>query len=156
MSQNKIGALIFLALSIFYGYLASQIPVATGLEGPVKPATLPLFLSASGIVVSILLLLLPSEKVRADLVLDRNNLFRAVGLLVSMVIYGLTISSLGFLGATILFLITGFWVMGIRQQKVLFLLPVIVATFFWFVLTKILGIYLDTGWVSWLLSKFID
>ena len=93
---------------------------------------------------------------RADLVLDRNNLFRAVGLLVSMVIYGLTISSLGFLGATILFLITGFWVMGIRQQKVLFLLPVIVATFFWFVLTKILGIYLDTGWVSWLLSKFID
>ena len=156
MFQNKIGALIFLALSIFYGYLASQIPVAIGLEGPVKPATLPLFLSASGIVVSILLLLLPSEKVRADLVLDRNNLFRAVGLLVSMVIYGLTISSLGFLGATILFLITGFWVMGIRQQKVLFLLPVIVATFFWFVLTKILGIYLDTGWIGWLLSKFID
>ena len=154
MSQNKIGALIFLALSIFYGYLASQIPDATGLEGPVKPATLPLLLSISGVTVSILILLLPSQEVKVSLVLDRNNLFRVVGLLVSMVIYGLTLSILGFFLATVLFLITGFWVMGIREQKVLFSLPVIVATFFWLVLTKILGIHLDSGWVSWLLSKF--
>ena len=96
MSQNKIGALIFLVLSIFYGYLASQIPDAAGLEGPVKPATLPLLLSISGVAVSILILLLPSQEVKVNLVLDRNNLFRVVGLLVSMVICGLTLSILGF------------------------------------------------------------
>ena len=117
MSQNKIGALIFLALSIFYGYLASQIPDATGLEGPVKPATLPLLLSISGVTVSILILLLPSQEVKVSLVLDRNNLFRVVGLLVSMVIYGLTLSILGFFLATVLFFNNWFLGNGYTRTK---------------------------------------
>ena len=156
MSQNRIGAFIILAFSVFYGRLALQLPIIGGLDGPVKSATLPLILSIAGIVVSVLLYILPSQSVSLDLTPTVPNLFRAAGLSVLMIIYGITMTSLGFAVATVLFLATGFWIMGERRPKAIFSIAGTVSVFFWLILTQVLGIHLDDDWISRLLSRFIN
>jgi putative tricarboxylic transport membrane protein len=156
MSQNRIGAFIVLAFSVFYGCLALQLSIVSGLDVLGKPAILPLILSIAGIVVSALLYIFPSQSVSPDLKPAVPNLFRVAGLSVLMLIYGLTMTSLGFVIATVLFLATGFWIMGERQLKIIFSISGTVSVFFWLILTQVLGIHLDTDWISQLVSRFIN
>ena len=154
MTKDKVGALIFFVLSIAYGTTALNIPEAPGIEDSgVTPASLPLALSATGIVASLLILILPAARR-----IDHNGeeasftaAFKgldwkcAAFLFLLMVVYGLTLKPLGFLISTILFLCGGFWTMGERRIKLMMLVSIGVTVGFWFILTQLLRIYLEPG-----------
>ena len=154
MTKDKVGALTILAFSVVYGAMAFNIPEAPGVEDTgVTPSSLPIALSATGIVASLLILVLPAPR-RIDSDRDGSSFadaFKgldwrcAAFLLLLMAGYGLILKSLGFLIATILFLYGGFWAMGERRIKLMLLVSIGVTVGFWFILTQLLRIYLEPG-----------
>ena len=156
MRKDKVGALVILALSIVYGAMAFNIPEAPGVEGAgVTPSSLPIALSATGIVASLLILVLPAPR-RIDRDGADESSFTdtfkgldwrcAAFLFLLMAGYGLTPQILSdFLIATILFLYGGFWAMGERRIKLMLLVSIGVTVGFWFILTQLLRIYLEPG-----------
>ena len=154
MTKDKAGALVILILSIVYGALAFSIPEVPGIEDSgVTPASLPIALSATGIIASLLILILPAAR-RVDLNEGNTSVtaaFRGLDwrcaalLFLLMATYGLTLKPLGFLISTVLFLCGGFWAMGERRIKLMFLVSIGVTAGFWFILTQLLRIYLEPG-----------
>jgi putative tricarboxylic transport membrane protein len=150
MSKDKVGALFFLVLSLFYGLMTFNIPLNVMAEKAFFTArTVPVTLAVFGIIISLLLLILPSPD--AD---GRNSIMktfrgfnwkRAGLLLVLMILYGLIIKLAGFIISTILFLIVGFRILGERRVKILLLASIPFVIVFWFLLNKILGVYLEPG-----------
>jgi putative tricarboxylic transport membrane protein len=150
MNKEKVGALFFLVLSIAYGALAFKIPLTFVGEDEVFTArTLPFALAFIGTVVSFLILVLPSTKTDAGSTIRaafRDLDWKRVGLLaLLMIFYGFTIRWLGFVLSTCLFLIGGFRILGERRIKVLLVASVPVVLVFWFLMTRILHIYLEPG-----------
>lgn len=154
MTKDKMGAFAILILSVVYGTMALNIPEAPGIEGSgVTPASLPVALSGTGIVVSLLILLLPAAR-HTDFD-DGDTSFTAAFrgldwrcaafLFLLMAGYGLTLKPLGFLIATVLFLCGGFWAMRERRIKLMFLVSIGVAVGFWFILTQLLRVYVEPG-----------
>lgn len=154
MRKDKVGALVILVLSILYGTMALNIPEAPGVEDSgVTPASLPIALSATGIVASLLILILPAAR-RIDRSEEEGSFTAAFKgldwrcaafLFLLMVGYGLTLKPLGFLISTILFLCGGFWTMGERRIRLMLLVSISVTVGFWFILTQLLRIYLEPG-----------
>ncbi len=150
MSKDKVGALFFLVLSLFYGLMTFNIPLhAMAKKAFFTARTVPITLAVCGIIISLLLLILPSPD--AD---GRNstiqafrgfNWKRAGLLLVLMILYGLIIKLAGFIISTILFLVVGFRILGERRIKILLLASIPFVIVFWFLLNKILGVYLEPG-----------
>ena len=154
MTKDKMGALVILILSIVYGAMALNIPEAPGIEDSgVTPSSLPIALSAMGVVASLLILILPAAR-RIDRDGDEaafTAAFKgldwrcAAFLFLLMAGYGLTLKPLGFLISTTLFLCGGFWTMGERQIKLMLPASIGVTVGFWFILTQLLRIYLEPG-----------
>jgi len=146
LSRTRIGGLAFLLLSLAYGYSATSIALFPGEESePFSARTLPYFLAALGSALSLLLLLgrdedRVEENANADL-----DWRLAAGLLVLMIAYGLALEWLGFLVATTLFLIVGFWMLGERRPRILLAVSVPFTVGFWLLLTQALDIYLAPG-----------
>jgi putative tricarboxylic transport membrane protein len=161
MSKEKVGALFFLVLSIAYGLLAFDIPLTFVGEDEVFTArSMPMALAIAGAVVSFLILVLPSAKTddstKVTAVFHGLD-WKRVGLLaVLMVFYGLTIRWLGFILSTTLFLIGGFRVLGERRIKVLLLASIPLVVVFWFLMTRILGVYLDPGSLYFFLEEWLQ
>ena len=147
LSKTRIGGLTFLLLSIAYGYSATSIPLFPGEElEPFSARTLPYFLAILGCVLSLFLLLFGRDGDSVDEASTTDLDWRlAASLLALMVAYGLALEWLGFLIATILFLIIGFWLLGERRPKILLAVSVPFTLGFWSLLTKALDIYLAPG-----------
>ncbi len=150
MSRDKVGALFFLVLSLFYGLMTFNIPLNMMAKKAFFTArTVPITVAVCGIIISLLLLILPSAD--AD---GRNSIIktfsgfnwkRAGLLLLLMIFYGLIIKLAGFIISTILFLIVGFRILGERRVKILLLASIPFVVVFWFLLNRILGVYLEPG-----------
>lgn len=150
MNKDRIGALFFLVLSLFYGLMTFKIPLnVMAKTASFTARTVPITLAVCGIIISLLILILPSPD--AD---GRNTIIktfrgfkwkRAGLLLVLMIFYGLIIKLAGFIISTILFLIVGFRILGEKRVKILLLASIPFVVVFWFLLNKILGIYLEPG-----------
>lgn len=142
--KDRIGSLIFLALAIGYGYSTTLIAEYPGDEFEVFTAkTLPFALAVIGgfLALALLVTSLKSEKQR----IPNYHWAIAFKLIVLMVIYGALLESLGFLIATVLFLLAGYWLLGERRKLVLFFCSGPLVVFFWYVLTQLLDIYLAPG-----------
>ena len=145
ITSDRIAALIFLAFSIAYGLLAREIELPWGAEDePFNPQTFPIALSWMGGLIAVLILIAPSGKKAgiAPGTLRGYDWPRVIGLLALMVVYALTIRSVGFFISTNLFLIAGFLLLGERRPWVLAMASVPLVAFFQFVLHGVLGIYL--------------
>ncbi len=150
MSKDTVGALFFLVLSLLYGLMTFNIPLNVMAKKAFFTArTVPTTLAVFGIIISLLLLILPSPD--AD---GRNSIIktfrgfkwkRAGLLLASMIFYGLIIKLVGFIISTILFLIVGFRILGEQRVKILLLASIPFVVVFWFLINKILGVYLEPG-----------
>ncbi|WP_085899091.1 tripartite tricarboxylate transporter TctB family protein [Kiloniella majae] len=148
LSKEKAGALCFLVLAIAYGMEARHIPLFPGDElEPFTARTMPIALSWLTGIVSFLLLVLPQREETDDIlsVFRGLNWGRTSILIGLMVFYGLTLSPLGFLLSTVLFLIGGIYALGERRWSVILLSSVPATVGFWFILDKLLGIYLAPG-----------
>ncbi|MCJ8337431.1 MAG: tripartite tricarboxylate transporter TctB family protein [Pseudomonadales bacterium] len=144
IAKNRIGGLIFLALSLAYGYSTTLIPMYPGDEYEVFTAkTLPAVLAIIGVILSLALLFGSRDEQKSEL--PKLDWVIAAKLMALMVAYGLVLEFLGFLIATTLFLICGYWLLGERRKTLMFFCSLPLVTVFWYGLTQLLGIYLAPG-----------
>ena len=151
MALERWISLIFLGIILTYGYTAwfamdsNMAPFMK--RNPIWPSTFPKLLSLLGIIVSLFILLgfEKDDQRRAEIDYRRLGEYKigqAVGLLAMMIVYALTLRSLGFLISTASFLILSAYILG--ERKWLVLVPVGVVTSFcvWYLVSEVLNIYM--------------
>ncbi|MGP1394091.1 MAG: tripartite tricarboxylate transporter TctB family protein [Inquilinaceae bacterium] len=141
LTRDRLGALLLLAFSVFYGVRIFHIPLLPFQADQAFTArTLPEALAVLGIVLSLILLFKRGSAAGPDLAGFR---WVQAGLLCGlMVIYGLTVRPGGFLIATSLFLIGGFLVLGERRVVLILGASVPLVVAFWALMTQVLGVYI--------------
>lgn len=151
--KDHIGGLIFLLLSAAYGYYARLIPLLPGDEyEPFHAQTVPTALATFGLILSIALLATARGGNDNRLKLNGYDFALVAKLLVLMVCFALALKWVGFLLATVLFLIGGYWLLGERRIKTLLLASVPFSVTIWLILTQLLDIYLAPGALFTLIS----
>ncbi|RKT34783.1 putative tricarboxylic transport membrane protein [Roseovarius halotolerans] len=153
MALDRWVALAFVALCCVYGYAAfftmdDLLPPILQ-RNPVWPSTFPKILTVLGLVVGLIVLFTPKAPGDGarDGTIDLSRLGdyhvgQAIALLVLMVIYALTLRPLGFVGATIGFLVIGSLLLGERRFHILIPVAVIAAGSIWYLVQEVLGIFL--------------
>ncbi|MCX4030092.1 tripartite tricarboxylate transporter TctB family protein [Endozoicomonas sp. SM1973] len=145
LTTDRIGGMVFLALSLGYGYCTTLIPDYPGSEfEPVTAKTFPYILSVLGCIVAFCLLVVPAQN-NDKKHTQPFNWYTTLALLLAMAVYGLIVDWIGFILATILFLITGYRILGEKRLKVLSLASIPVVIAFWLFLTQALDVYLASG-----------
>ncbi|GIC78817.1 tripartite tricarboxylate transporter TctB family protein [Moritella sp. F3] len=153
LNRDRVSGLIFLLVCLIYGYQATQIQLFPGDEYEAFTArTLPYLLTASGIIMSLLLIVMSPTNICSTSTCENTNEssldWRLLGAFVAlMTAYGVGLTWLGFVLATSLFLLVGFWLLGERRKAVLFGASFPFVTVFWLLLTKVLDIYLEPGYL---------
>lgn len=143
LNRDRIGALLFLSLSIAYLILSRDIELYPGDEfEPITARTFPMVIGAAGIVISTLTLILPT-KAADRLPLAQYDWIRVAALLGLMIAYGLTIKSAGFLISTGVFLALGYRLLGEKRWGVVLGASLPVAAAFQYILHGLLGIYIQ-------------
>lgn len=152
--------MILLAFSTAYGLAATQIPLTfLAMKESFSARTMPYALSVIGMILSVLILVLP---VRAEDDTEEKEQFTEVfrgldwtrvGLLVAMMVfYGLTLRFLGFVISSIAFLLGGFYILGERRKWLIFTGSVPLVLFIWFLMSKILGMYIAPGEIFYMMG----
>jgi putative tricarboxylic transport membrane protein len=145
LTKERIGALFFLVLSMAYGYYGNDIKLLPGDEYEAMTArTVPFFLALLGIGLS-LVLLVTGNKEDDDSTAAQHEWKPVALLLLLTLMYGLSLDWIGFLLATILFLMGGFYILGERRWKILLSVSIGFVVVFWYSLTQLLEIYLAPG-----------
>ncbi|HKL27427.1 MAG TPA: tripartite tricarboxylate transporter TctB family protein [Desulfuromonadales bacterium] len=157
MAREKIGALLLLTFSIAYGVLALRIPLSFLAQQEFFTArTMPYSLAVLGIILSLLILILPTADPKGKHTLKQETRGmewnKAILLVVAMVFYGLTMKWLGFILASILFLMAGFYILGERRLKKMALIAIPLVILLWFVMSTLLGVYIAPGEVFYRLG----
>jgi putative tricarboxylic transport membrane protein len=157
MKTEKAGALILLTFSIAYGLLAYKIPLTLLAQRETFNArTMPFALGIIGTLLSFLILVLPSG--RTDEEEKVKDAFRGLdwpstGLLIGMMIfYSITLRFLGFVISSTIFLVGGFYILGERRIWLLLIGSVPLVLFIWFLMSRILGMYIAPGEIFYLLG----
>ena len=146
ITKDHIGGLVFLCLSVAYGYYARDIPLLPGDEfEPFTARSVPNALAWIGGVLSLALIVTAKSDAANKLRLAGLDFGLVSKLLILVVLFGLALDWLGFLLATVLFLVAGYWLLGERRPKMLLIASVPFAVGIWFVLTQLLDIYLAKG-----------
>jgi putative tricarboxylic transport membrane protein len=145
LCRDRVGALIFLIVCLCYGYQATQITLIPGDEyEPFTARTLPIILSYIGSALAVMLLASgqPDKQSGAVIAFNWKLLF---GFFALMGLYGIGLTYLGFIIATSLFLMGGFYLLGERRKSILFgaSFPFVIS--FYLLLTQGLEIYLEPG-----------
>ena len=153
MTKTRVGSLFFLIFSAIYFQQSFNIHLLPGSHYDSMTArTFPYYLGIIGMAISSLMLLFTFIKVDITDMFDWDNLktfdfkkgFYFVG---AMFFYGFTIRTLGFILSTIIFLIIGFKILEEKNWKIILLTSFGVSIVFWFLLTQVLGVYIEQGMV---------
>ena len=139
-----------LLFSMAYGLLAFKIPLSFMAQNEFFTSrTMPYALAVLGIILALLILVLPTADPAGKRTLKAEtkgmDWKKAIWLVVAMVIYGLTMKWLGFIIASIIFLIFGFYILGERRFKKMALAAIPLVIFLWFVMSTLLGVYIAPG-----------
>jgi putative tricarboxylic transport membrane protein len=150
MAREKVGAMLILLFSISYGLLATQIPLTfLAQQETFTPRTMPYALSAAGVILSFLIIVLPTTdpKGKNSLRDETKGMDWGTAILLTaiMLFFGLTMKWLGFIVASIIFLLVGFWILGERRiKRMLFTaIPLVIAL--WCIMSLLLGVYIAPG-----------
>lgn len=140
MSRDRVGALLLLVFFVIYGYLSTSITLLPfQLNQAFHARTAPQFLTAAGVLLALFLLFRPGDLRPMD---TTGMTFKRVSILCAlMLFYGLTVRPLGFLAATTIFLMGGFWVMGERRWLMLIGASVPLVVGFWLLMTQGLDVF---------------
>ena len=148
---QRIATIVLFVVFAAYGLEALTIPLFPGQENePFKPRTMPIALAIAGLLLTGIRTLQLSGATDGDKDEKIGSLnWRPVILLcLVMVGYGFLLTPLGFIIATILFLLAGFLILGERRRSVLLFLPATFSVVFFLLMTEGLGLYLSSG--TWL------
>lgn len=150
MAREKVGALIILLFSISYGLMATKIPLTfLAQQETFTPRTMPYALAAMGSLLSFLILVLPTVDPNGKKSLSEEtkgfDWATAILLTASMLIYGLTMKWLGFILASIVFLLIGFWILGERRIKLMIFTAIPLVCLLWGIMSLLLGVYIAPG-----------
>jgi len=157
MAREKIGALLMLLFSTAYGLLAFKIPLSFMAQNEFFTSrTMPYALAVIGILLALLILVLPTADPAGKRTLKEEtkgmDWTKAIWLVVAMVIYGLTMKWLGFIIASIVFLMFGFYILGERQFKKMALAAIPLVILLWFVMSSLLGVYIAPGEIFYMMG----
>lgn len=157
MAREKIGALVMLLFSMSYGILATQIPLTFLAQNELfTPRTMPYGLAVIGGVLSLAILVLPTADEAGKRSLRQETAgmdwATAVFLVLLMLAYGLTMKWLGFILASILFLLAGFWILGERRIKLMLLSAILLVAVLWALMSKLLGVFIAPGEIFYMLG----
>ncbi len=153
MTKTRVGSLFFLVFSTIYLYQSFNIHLLPGSHYEAMTAkTFPYYLGVMGIIVSSLMLLFSYIKVDTEDMFNWEKLKtfdfkKGTYFVIAMLFYGFTIRTLGFIIATIIFLIIGFRILDEKNWKVILFTAFGVSIIFWFLLTQILGVYIEQGMI---------
>lgn len=140
LTKDRIGGLLMLAFCLAYWWSAFDIRMLPFQKNQAFNAqTMPMALGAIGSALSLAILLFPGTREKPDVAGFRWGL--GLTLIALMVVYGLTIKPLGFLLATTLFLMGGYWALGERSPIMLILASVPIVVGFWVLMTQGLDVY---------------
>jgi|APSaa5957512535_1039671.scaffolds.fasta_scaffold152169_2 putative tricarboxylic transport membrane protein len=155
MNNSRVIGVTFLLLFSVYGYFTADIPLDFWSEEELFNArSLPYAIAAAGILISFLLIALPSPATEWKTWLTLDWL-PAVLLLLTMSLYGLVFEYLGFILSTISFLIISYFILGERRVGWMLVGSVPLVLGFW-LLMDFLGIYLEPGELYRLLAGSSD
>ncbi len=143
LTKDRFGGLLFLLLSVTYGYYAADIPLLPGDRfEPFHAQTLPYWLSGLGIIFSVLLIGLKSDLSSENDVISNSNLLLMLGLMAFTFAFSVALPWLGFPITTSIFLASSYWLLGERRLKMLLFASVPFALVFWLLLTQVLDVYI--------------
>lgn len=157
MAREKVGALIMLLFTLSYGLLATKIPLTfLAQQETFTSRTMPYALSAMGIILSLLILILPTVDPSGKKSLGDEtkgmDWSTAILLVVSMLGFGLVMKWLGFILASICFLLLGFLILGERRKKMMFFTAIPLVIVMWVIMSLLLGVYIAPGEIFYLLG----
>jgi putative tricarboxylic transport membrane protein len=149
MNLERWIALVFLTLSLLYGYSAYHYPLLPFEQNMAfLPNTLPLALSVLGVIVSLIILFSRAKEVNnastETLASIRTfKLGKTFSLIFAMLAYALLLRPIGFLLATFLFLVGCSILLGERKIHLLMPIAAIAAFGIWYLVQQTLGIFLS-------------
>jgi len=160
MALDKWIAVFFLTIALAYGYASftySLLPFERNMT--FLPNTMPKVLSGLGILFSLIIILSPKKATQADEAslgdfdvsnIGQYKIGQALGLIAAMILYALALRPVGFILATILFLVGTGWVLGERKVHIMFTAASIGTVGIWYLVQEALGIFLRP--LPWFLS----
>ncbi|PLX95751.1 MAG: tripartite tricarboxylate transporter TctB family protein [Desulfuromonas sp.] len=157
MAREKVGALLMLLFSMAYGLLAMRIPLTfMAQQEYFTSRTMPYALAVIGVIISLMILVLPTADKSGKRTLAEEtrgmDWKKAILLVIAMVIYGLTMKWFGFIIASVIFLMIGFYVLGERNIKKMALAAIPLVIVLWFVMSTLLGVYIAPGELFYMLG----
>lgn len=152
MALDRWIALIIALIFLIYGHTAffgmdDLLPPILK-RNPIWPSTFPKILSVMGVLAAVTVLLNIEKSARQvgdDMDISKWRQYRlldAAALIAGMVVYALSLRSLGFLAATFLFLSLGGLLLGERRYWLLVPVSVIASYGIWYLVDSVLGIYM--------------
>lgn len=150
MAREKVGALVMLLFSASYGFLATKIPLSfLSHQETFTARTMPYALAVMGILLSIAILVSPTVDPagKKSLSEETKGMDWSTGILLValMLFFGLTMKWLGFIIASIVFLLAGFWILGERRKKRMFFAAIPLVLVLWCIMSLLLGVYIAPG-----------
>lgn len=140
IGKDSLGALFMLLFGVAYAVQIPGIPEVATANTAFTARSMPAFLAAVSIVLSLMLLVRPGDNAPAGLRSirwSRLMLFCAL-----MWVYAILLRPVGFIASTMLFLLASMWMLGERRTSVLVGVAAGVTFTFWLLLSYALGVYL--------------
>ncbi len=157
ITKEKCGALVMLVFSFAYGYQATKMPLTfLAAQETFNSKTLPIGLTVAAIIISLLMLILPSTDPdgsgRISEAFKGKVWNKTIWLFVNMAIYGFIMPFLGFIISSILFLLVGFYILGERRWILMLLAAVFVVVGLWVLLSILMGVYIAPGEIFYMMG----
>ena len=150
ISPSKLISLLFFVFSGYYLYTAYQIQVfAFDENAPFNAKTFPIYLGFAGLVFSALYIILP-ETNSTDVNLKVLDYKKTLGLVILMILYGLTILRAGYFLSTSIFLVVSYIILGERKWIWIFILSFPFVAIFMYLLHGLLNIYLRDPFLKYI------
>ncbi len=163
MALDKWIATLFLIVSMAYGYSAFSYQLLPFEKFMVfLPNTMPNALAIIAGALSLLIILTPAQSTTDDDTVDDSEsdatllkdfeIKQAVSLVIAMIVYAVSLRSIGFLLSTALFLIVTGWLLGERKLHIMVPVALISSVGVWYLVQEALGLFLRP--LPWFLTSF--
>jgi putative tricarboxylic transport membrane protein len=141
-TKDRIGGILLLIFCLVYAWQSQNIRLLPFQANQAfTPRTIPEILAVMGVILSVLIIIFPSN--RESLNLKELNWPLGMAFLALMSVYGFTVRPMGFLLSTSLFLIFGFMLLGERKPVTLILVAVPLVVLFWILMNYGLSVFIE-------------